>query len=170
MLIFGLPLVLHAWAGLAAVICGIVAFRMSKRPGRHARWGVRYLWAYSFVFLTATALTVQIWSTHAYLFFLALAGYGFALLAYAARRFRRSVWVPASLRKHRCPLHLSGMIGSYVVLWMGFLVDNAPKIPGLGALPVLTFWLLPPVVALPFLIRTLSSQTNRRLVSNREGE
>jgi len=54
---FFLPLVVHVWAGLTTVITGIVAFSMPKRRGRHPRWGARYLWAYTLVFLTAAILS-----------------------------------------------------------------------------------------------------------------
>jgi hypothetical protein len=90
---FFLPLVVHSLAGLTTGITGIVAFSMPKRRGRHPRWGERYLWAYTVVFLTATLLSVQRWETDAYLFFLAVIGYGFALGGYAARRFRRAPWM-----------------------------------------------------------------------------
>jgi hypothetical protein len=59
---FFLPLMVHVWAGLATVIIGIVAFRAPKRRGRHPRWGVCYLWAYTLVFLTATLLSGERWS------------------------------------------------------------------------------------------------------------
>ncbi len=52
--------------------------------------------------------------------------------------------------------HIVGMIGSYTVLWTAFYVDNAHLIPGLQQLPTLTFWVLPTVVALPFLVVSLS--------------
>jgi len=48
------------------------------------------------------------------------------------------------------------VIGSYVVLWTAFYVDNAHLIPGLKQLPTLTFWVLPTVIALPFLVVSLS--------------
>ena len=86
---FFLPLVVHVLAGLTTVITGIVAFVAPKRRGRHPRWGERYLWAYTLVFLTATILSGERWSADAYLFFIALVGYGFALGGYAARRFHR---------------------------------------------------------------------------------
>ena len=68
---FFLPLVVHALAGLTTGVTGVLAFRAPKRRGRHQRWGTRYLWAYTVVFLTATILSVQRWPADAYLFALA---------------------------------------------------------------------------------------------------
>ncbi len=52
--------------------------------------------------------------------------------------------------------HIVGVIGSYTVLWTAFYVDNAHLILGLQQLPTLTFWVLPTVIALPFLVLSLS--------------
>lgn len=93
MFVFGIPLVMYVWAGLATGITGIVAFSIPKRRARHPRWGGCYLWAYTVVFLTATILSGESWQTDAYLFFMALVGYGFAFRGYAARRFRREPWM-----------------------------------------------------------------------------
>lgn len=79
---FFLPLVVHALAGLMTGVAGIMAFRGPKRPGRHHRWGAGYVWAYTVVFLTATMLSLQRWEADAYLFFLAVVGYGLALCGY----------------------------------------------------------------------------------------
>src|SRR5215471_21340715 len=85
---FFLPLVVHALAGLTSGVTGVLAFRAPKRPGRHYQWGIRYLWAYTVVFLTATILSLQRMPADAYLLVLATLGYGLALCGYAARRFR----------------------------------------------------------------------------------
>jgi len=155
-LTFFLPLVVHALAGMTAGITGVVTFRMPKRPGRHHWWGKCYLWAYTVVFLTATILSVQHWPADAYLLVLATLGYGFALSGYAARRFRQKPWIRRVVGKQWVIAHIVGMIGSYTVLWTAFYVDNAHLIPGLRLLPILTFWVLPTVVALPFLVLSLS--------------
>jgi len=153
---FFLPLVVHVLAGLTTVITGIVAFVAPKRRGRHPRWGGRYLWAYTVVFLTATILSGERWSTDAYLFFIALVGYGFALGGYVARRFRREPWLMRLLGKNWVIAHIIGTIGSYIVLLTGFYVDNAHLIPLLNQLPLLTFWVLPTVIGIPFIVRSIS--------------
>jgi hypothetical protein len=153
---FFLPLVVHVLAGLTTVITGIVAFVAPKRRGRHPRWGGRYLWAYTVVFLTATILSGERWSTDAYLFFIALVGYGFALGGYTARRFRREPWLMRLLGKNWVVAHIVGTIGSYIVLLTGFYVDNAHLIPLLNQLPLLTFWVLPTVIGIPFIARSIS--------------
>jgi len=153
---FFLPLVVHALAGLTTGVTGVLAFRAPKRCGRHHRWGTRYLWAYTVVFLTATILSVQRWPADAYLFALATLGYGFALCAYAARRLRQDPRVRRLIGRQWIVVHIVGMIGSYTVLWTAFYVDNAHLIPGLKELPTLTFWVLPTLVALPFLVVSLS--------------
>ncbi len=152
---FFLPLVVHALAGLTTGITGVLAFRAPKRRGRHHRWGKCYLWAYTVVFLTATILSVQRWPADAYLFALATIGYGLALEGYGARRFRRKPFLARLLGKQWIVAHIVGVIGSYVVLWTAFYVDNAHLIPGLKELPTLTFWVLPTVIALPFTVLSL---------------
>ena len=153
---FFLPLIIHVWAGLATVIIGIVVFRAPKRRGCHPRWGVRYLWAYTLVFFTATILSFQHWETSAYLFFIALIGYGLALGGYSARRFRQKPWMMRSARKNWVIAHIVGTIGSYIVLLTGFYVDNAHLIPLFNRLPQLTFWVLPTVIGIPFIVSSLS--------------
>ncbi|HEV2583696.1 MAG TPA: hypothetical protein VGT44_22740, partial [Ktedonobacteraceae bacterium] len=137
-------------------VTGVITFSRPKRSVRHPRWGVRYLWAYTVVFLTAIILSVQHWPTDEYLVVLASIGYGFALGGYTARRFRLQPLVRRVVGKQWVVVHIAGMIGSYTVLWTAFYVDNAHLIPGLKELPTLTFWVLPTVIALPFLLVSLS--------------
>lgn len=156
---FFLPLVVHAASGLTTGVTGVLAFRAPKRRGGHYRWGKSYLLAYTVVFLTAIILSVQRWSADAYLFALATTGYGLALGGYGARRFRREPLLVRVLGKQWIVAHIVGVIASYVVLWTAFYVDNAHLIPGLNRLPTFTFWVLPTVIALPFLVVSLSRFT-----------
>ncbi len=153
---FFLPLVVHALAGLSVGVTGVLAFLAPKRRGRHHRWGKRYLWAYTVVFLTATILSVQRWPADAYLFVLATIGYGLALGGYGARRFRRNPFLVRLLGKQWIAAHIVGVIGSYIVLWTAFYVDNAHLIPGLKQIPTLVFWVLPTVIGIPFIVLSIS--------------
>ncbi|HLZ61505.1 MAG TPA: hypothetical protein VKR06_31535, partial [Ktedonosporobacter sp.] len=153
---FLLPLIVHVLAGQVCVITGIVTFSVPKRPRRHPRWGKRYLWAYTLVFLTASILSFQRWSLDAYLFFIALVGYGLALGGYAVRRYRGETWVVQSLGPNWVIAHILGMIGSYIVLLTGFDVDNAHLLPLLNQLPSITFWVLPTLIGIPFIILSIS--------------
>jgi hypothetical protein len=152
---FFFPLVVHALAGLTTTVLGIVTFSVPKGPTRHHRWGERYLWAYTVVFLTATILSVQRWSADAYLFVLAVIGYSVALGGYSARRFRQSPWLQRTLGEYWVIAHLTGMIASYVVLLTAFYVDNGHFFPGVNRLPTLTFWVAPTLIAIPFLVRSI---------------
>jgi hypothetical protein len=153
---FFLPLAVHALAALTTGVTGVITFSRPKRSVRHPKWGGRYLWAYTVVFLTAIILSVQHFPTDAYLIVLATIGYSFALGGYGARRFRQKPMMRRVLGKQWISAHIVGMIGSYVVLWTAFYVDNARLFPGLKELPTLTFWVLPTVIALPFLMVSLS--------------
>jgi len=160
---FFLPLVVHILAGLTTGITGVVMFSLPKRRGGHHRWESGYVWVYTVVFLTATMLSVQRWQADAYLFFLAVIGYGLALGGYGVRRFRQEPQVGDMPGKPWLVVHIVGMIGSYVVLWTAFFVDNAQRIPGLNQLPPLTFWVLPSLIGLAFLVVSLSRFAPKRI-------
>jgi lysylphosphatidylglycerol synthetase-like protein (DUF2156 family) len=155
-LIFFLPLILHVLAGLTTVVIGSVAFRLPKRAGAHHQWGQRYLWAYTLVLLTAAMLSVQRWEADAYLFFLAVLGSLCALVGYSARRFRHTALLRHILGDWWVVVHLALLIASYVVLLTAFYVDNAHLIPLLDRLPSLTFWVLPSLISLPFIVISLA--------------
>lgn len=155
-LAFFVPLVVHVVAGLTTVIIGVITFSLPKRAGAHHQWGRRYVWAYTLVVLTATFLSVQRWERDAYLFVLAVLGLLCVLVGYAARRFRHTHWMQLGLRRQWVVVHIVGMIGSYVVLLTAFYVDNAHLIPLLNQLPLLTFWVLPSVIGLAFMVLSIA--------------
>lgn len=159
---FFLPLVVHALAALTTGVTGVITFSRPKRSVRHPTWGIRYLWAYTVVFLTAILLSVQHLPTDGYLIVLATLGYGFALAGYGARRFRQEPWMRGMLDNQWIVAHIVGMIGSYIILWTAFYVDNAHLIPGLNRLPLLTFWVFPTLIGLPFIAWSLSRFASKR--------
>jgi hypothetical protein len=169
-LIFFFPLVVHVWAGLATGITGVGAFRAPKLQRQHHRWGKACLWAYTVVFLTATMLTFQRWKADGYLFFLALAGYGLTLTGYGVRRFHQHPWVKRLLGKQWVVAHSIGMISSYIVLWTAFYVDNAHLFPGMNRLPQPTFWVLPTLIGLPFLILSIIRFAPQAMASSPESQ
>lgn len=158
---FFIPLVVHILAALTTAITGIVVFSLRKGRAGHQRWETGYILAYSLVFLTVTILAVQQWQTDAYLFLLVVIGYGLALSGYTIGRLRLESWAENMPAKPWVVAHIVGMIGSYVVLWTGFFVDNGHKIPGLDHLPQLAFWALPSLIGLAFLVVSLFRSSHR---------
>lgn len=154
-LLLQLALVAHILSGLIGWTTGVLAFCAPKRRGRHHRWGKCYLWAYTGVFLTTPIFSGPRW----YIFAIATVGYGLALGGYGARRFRQKPLFARVLGKRWIVAHIVGVIGSYVALSMAFFVANAHAIPGLKELPALTFWVLPTIIALPFLVMSLARFT-----------
>lgn len=164
---FFLPLVVHILAALITGITGVVMFTLSKSRVGHQRWEAGYVGAYTVVFLTATILSVQRWEADALLFFLAVIGYGLALGAYVVRRFWQEPQARFMAGKRWVAVHIVGMNGSYVVLWTAFLVDNAHKIPGVNRLPPFTYWALPCLIGLLFLVLSLSRLAAKQVIPAR---
>jgi hypothetical protein len=159
--LFFIPLVVHILAALTTAITGIVVFSLPKGHAGHQRWESVYVLAYSVVFLTVTILAVQQWQADAYLFFLVVIGYILALVGYGVGRLRLESWAENMPAKPWVVTHIVGMIGSYVVLWTGFFVDNGHKIPGLAHLPTLAFWAIPSLIGLAFLVISLFRSSHR---------
>ena len=138
--LFFVALALHVIAGLSAVIAGIVATTARKGPGRHPSAGIVYFYAIAAVFVTATVMAALRWHHDRYLFFIATAAFGLAVLGRWARR-------RLSRRSSRWMLwHGGAMSGSYVSLFVGFYVDNGPQLPVVNRLPHPAYWIIPVVV------------------------
>jgi hypothetical protein len=145
-LLFGLLLVVHIPAGLTCVVTGALALVSRKQRGRHPSVGEVYFWGLAVVFVTATAMAAMRWTESAYLFVLGAVAFGFAALAYAARKNRWPGWLT---------VHMVGMSLSYIVLLTAFYVDNGPKLPIWNRLPTTAFWFGPSLIGLPLLARAL---------------
>jgi hypothetical protein len=156
--VFFAALAVHVLAGGTAVVAGALAATAAKRPGRHPRAGVVYLYAISAVFVTASVLAALRWRQDWHLFVIAGVACGLAWFGWSARRRGRDGWMVR---------HGSAMAASYAALFTGFYVDNGPQLPLWDRLPHLTYWLLPAAVALPLTWRAL--HRNRPLIASGEG-
>jgi hypothetical protein len=144
---FSVALACHIAAGLTAVLAGAVAATAPKRPGRHPRFGVIYLWAIGGVFATALVMAMLRWPHDTHLVVIGSIAFTAAMLGYLARRRHRRGW-----RRW----HILAMAVSYVALFTGFYVDNGPKLPLWDRLPPVSFWFLPTIVGLPIVLRALN--------------
>jgi hypothetical protein len=69
--------------------------------------------------------------------------------AYLGRQARRERW------RYWVRLHITGMGASYVLLLIAFYVDNGKSLPLWNELPPTTYWLLPTIIGIPFILRAL---------------
>jgi len=149
---FATMLLVHVPAGMTSVVTGAIAAASPKRPGRHPRFGIVYLWALGVVFVSATGMAALRWTEDRHLFVLGTVAFCLASLGYAARRVRWQGWKR---------VHISGMGLSYVVLLTAFYVDNGPHLPVWDRLPAVAYWALPSLVGLPLLARALRRHARR---------
>jgi hypothetical protein len=136
----------HIPLGIACVVAGAATMLVRKGRGRHSTCGTIYFWCLLALFGSATFLSIMRWSDNYHLFALGALSFGLAWMGRLALRLRLSHWVR---------LHISGMSLSYVVMLIAFYVDNGKQLPIWKDLPHVSYWLLPLVVAAPFVIRAL---------------
>ena len=136
----------HILLGLACVVTGAVAMLSQKRPGRHPRNGMIYFWCLAGVFLTAASLAAVHWAQDYHLFVLGALSFAAAGLGRQARRKRRRRWAR---------LHIAGMGASYVLLLIGFYVENGNSLPLWKELPPIAYWLLPAAIGIPLIVRAM---------------
>ncbi|MDM5155103.1 DUF2306 domain-containing protein [Bacillus sp. DX1.1] len=98
--------------------------------------------SYVVVFITAIILSVLHWEEIAYLFYVALFSYSFAIYGYLARKRLWKNWI------HH---HIRSMLGSYIGVVTALLVNIGGIIPILHLFPRLWFWFLPTIVGIPFI-------------------
>jgi uncharacterized membrane protein len=133
----------HVAAGVLAVVAGAAAMLAVKGSHSHRLRGLTYLGALAVVCVSGAGLAVLRWPRFPHLLALALLAALLGGAGYVARRR------PSPAR------HLLAMSASYVVMLTAFYVDNGPRLPLWRLLPPAAFWILPSLVALPFVVRAL---------------
>ncbi|KFN03635.1 DUF2306 domain-containing protein [Bacillus clarus] len=150
--IFHILLAIHILFGTICLISGIVAMYAPKRKGKHTEWGEIYHASYVVIFLTAVILSILHWDEIAFLFYIAIISYSFALYGYLARKKRWNNWL-----QH----HIRGMLGSYIGAVTALLVNVGIYIPILNLLPPLWFWFLPTIIGIP-LVASVSKRYKKQ--------
>jgi hypothetical protein len=117
-----------------------------ERPGRHPRNGAIYFWCLAGAFLTASGLAAVRWARDYHLFILGALSF---TAAYLGRRARQGRW------RHWVRLHITGMGTSYILLLIAFYVDNGKSLPLWKELPPVAYWLVPPAIGIPIIVRAL---------------
>jgi hypothetical protein len=138
-------LAVHVIAGLTAVATGAVAALARKGSPRHIRAGRWFYRGITVVFATATILAAMRWRQDYYLFIIGAMAFAAATLGYQHRRRRR----PGDTG------HIAGMGTGYIAMLTAFYVDNGPHLPLWDRLPAYAFWLLPPAIGAPVIIRAI---------------
>jgi hypothetical protein len=137
---------IHILAGLNCVITGFIAMIAKKHQGLHPNSGNIYFWSLLVVFLTASIIAIVRWHEVYHLFFLGLVSFIAALIGRKALLEKWQKWAI---------FHITGMGISYIFLLIAFYIDNARFLPVWKDLPPVLYWLLPPLIGIPILIRTL---------------
>jgi uncharacterized membrane protein len=136
----------HIVVGVACVLAGASAMLSYKGRGRHSTFGTVYYWCLAIVVASATVLSVMRWVENYHLFLLGALSLIAATIARRALRERWRNWVR---------LHITGMGLSYILMLTAFYVDNGKNLPLWRELPQVALWLLPAVLGIPILLRTL---------------
>jgi len=137
---FSYLLKIHIACGVLSLILGPFAMFAKKRKGFHTQIGFFYFYLVAGACATSLVLALMQWERSWYLFFVGLFSFSFALKGYWAAKKRKPNWIP---------VHISGMLGSYIAMVTAFLVVQRTSIPFLNTLPVWVTWALPTLVGSP---------------------
>ena len=137
---------IHILTALTCVATGIIAMLSKKQFGVHPKAGTVYFWSLLVVFITATMMALLRWKEDYYLFILGSIAFSFALIG---RTARRNLWTKWSV------VHITGMGISYIFLLIAFYMDNGRFLPLWKNLDPILYWLLPPIIGIPIIIRNL---------------
>lgn len=147
MSIYTIFLVIHIIAGSICLLTGAVAAFARKRKGNHTLFGEVYHANYAIVFITAVVMSIMNWSELAFLFYVAIFSYGLALIGYLARKRRPKNWLP---------MHINGMLGSYIGVVTAVLVVNGSAVASTIGIPSWFLWLLPTIIGSPITAITIN--------------
>ena len=139
---FQILLIIHIICGTICLFSGAISMSAKKRRGIHTKWGELYHASYVVIFITAIILSILRWEEIAYLFYVAISSYSFAIYGYLARKRRWKNWI------HH---HIRGMLGSYIGAVTALLVNLGSSIPLINHLPKLWFWFLPTIIGIPII-------------------
>jgi hypothetical protein len=146
-------LIPHILAGLTALASGAAVIASCKGTRWHVRAGATYFWAIALLVITAAGLTAVRGSRDLPVFVLGVLALALATVGRHARRH-------PGARPWRYWLghgpHILAMTGSYTVMWIAFLADNAKFLPLTSQLPAAASMLLPAVIAAPLIAWALS--------------
>ena len=145
-LVFLVILSIHVLAGMTCAFFGLLAMFADKKRGRHTRYGKIYYVSIWVVFLTAAIISTIRFNED---FHLLVVGSVAFLSAFIARMAMKRKWVKWTI------VHITGMGISYIFLLTAFYVDNGKFLPIWKNFSSLVYWLLPAVVGIPIIIRTL---------------
>ncbi|CAM4257250.1 DUF2306 domain-containing protein [Bacillus paramycoides] len=148
MSIFNMILIIHILFGAICLITGIVAMLAQKKKGKHTEWGEIYHASYVVITITAIILSLLNWDKIAYLFYVAIISYAFAIYGYLARKKRWKNWLGH---------HIRGMLGSYI----GAVTNIGMYIPVINLLPPIWFWFLPTLIGIP-LVSSVSKRYKKQ--------
>jgi flagellar biosynthesis protein FliQ len=93
------------------------------------------------------------WSESAYLFYIGLFSYSFALFGYLAKKRKWKNWLGK---------HIGGMLGSYIAIITAVLVVNGHNIPFIKEIPRIIIWILPTIIGTPLIFRVGMKYTKKK--------
>ncbi|HWV15257.1 MAG TPA: hypothetical protein VN030_07475 [Cellvibrio sp.] len=129
-------LILHMLTAVAALLLGMGAMRVTKQKGWHSRLGNLYHWLFVIVAATAALLATLDWQRLWWFLPVAIFSYAFALLGFAAAKYRWKNWMR---------WHVTGQGGSFIAMSTAAVANN------LGHLGWLA-WLAPTAIGVPILM------------------
>ena len=128
---------IHILAGLVCLVTGVAAIASEKRAGLHPMCGTIYHWGLAVLVISAVFLSAAHWTDDRALLVLGGISLGASFLGRTARRRHSQTWIGT---------HLLSMGCSFIAMLTAFCVEEGKNLPGLSALPGLTYWFLPTLV------------------------